>query len=147
MNLEKLTRWLMKNVQQLDPPTTWSELSLVLLDDEGITPINQAHFKKNKPTDVISFTYSSLPGEEMDGSCGEVFVNVDRAVQAGPSHQGSSYELGLHVAHGCHHLTGACDDTPPRKEAMLAIETAWLSEANQQGLLNDLFTRGEPSTL
>ena len=147
LNLEKvqnLTRWLMQNVQQLDPAITWNELSLVLLDDEGITPLNKTYFGKEQPTDVISFAYDEQPGHT--GCTGEVMVNVDRAVQEGPGRKGSSYELGLYIAHGCHHLMGASDETPELKDAMLAVETEWLEAANNANLLDNLFTEGtEPA--
>ena len=118
--------------------------NLVLLDDEGITPLNKTYFGKEQPTDVISFAYDEQPGHT--GCTGEVMVNVDRAVQEGPARKGNTYELGLYIAHGCHHLMGASDETPALKDAMLAVETEWLEAADKARLLDNLFTEGTEST-
>jgi len=106
----------------------WNEVCVVLTDDEGITAPNREYFKKDRPTDVISFRYDPIPGED-DGFSGDLIINVDRAIQAGPEQNGVDYELALYIAHGFDHLSGAEDDTPEKKEAMLATETAWLEEA------------------
>lgn len=100
----------------------------MLTDDEGIIPANAEYFGKERPTDVISFRYDPIPGEE-DSFCGDLIINVDRAVQVGPEQQGTDYELALYLAHGFDHLSGAEDDTPAKKDAMLATETAWLRDA------------------
>ena len=149
LDLEKvktLTLWLMQSVQQLEPSKKWGELSLVLLDDKGMTPINHTYFGKNQPTDVISFTYDETPADRSEGPSGEVMVNVDRAVQEGPERESASHELALYIAHGCHHLTDASDETPELKASMLATETAWLTLATKEGLLSDLFIERTPDT-
>ncbi len=91
-------------------------LSLVLLDDAGITALNREYFGKNRPTDVISFAYA--PDE------GEVFVNVERARRA----RRPSWELALYVAHGCDHFSGADDHTPAQRARMLNRERRWLRD-------------------
>ena len=100
---------------------------MVLTDDEGITQPNRDYFGKDRPTDVISFRYDPVPGETA-GFSGDLIINVDRAVQIGPEQNGADYELALYIAHGFDHLSGAEDDTPAKKKAMLATETAWLEE-------------------
>lgn len=101
-------------MRRADP--AWRELSLVVLDDAGITAINREYFGKDRPTDVISFAYG-------DGA-GEVFVNAQRAARAGRP----SWELALYIAHGCDHLAGADDDTPAKRARMLAREKKWIRE-------------------
>jgi probable rRNA maturation factor len=145
VNRQKLTafaKWLNSRLQPLRPDREWEELSLVLTDDEGIVPVNRAYFGKDIPTDVISFAYDPLPGAEA-GASGEVVINVARAVEVGPDHGGVDRELALYVAHGCHHLTGATDDTPDRREAMRRREEGWLDEAEAEGLLDGLAEGGE----
>lgn len=100
---------------------------MVLTDNEGIAPANLEYFGKDRPTDVISFRYDPVPGED-EGFSGDLIINVDRAVQVGPDHRGIDYELALYIAHGFDHLSGAEDDTPEKKKAMLDTETAWLEE-------------------
>jgi len=101
---------------------------VVLVDDKGMTQTNQEYFGKNRPTDVISFRYDPVPGENNAWS-GDLIVNVDRAVQVGPQHKGVDYELALYIAHGFDHLSGADDDTDAKRKKMRATETAWLREA------------------
>ena len=98
------------------------------MDDEGITQTNREYFGKNRPTDVISFRYDSVPGENTAWS-GDLIINVDRAVQVGPEHKGIDYELALYIAHGFDHLAGAEDDTDAKRKKMRSTETAWLREA------------------
>ena len=100
----------------------------MLVDDAGITQTNREYFAKNRPTDVISFRYDPVPGEG-DVFSGDLIVNVDRAVQVGPDHQGIDYELALYIAHGFDHLSGAEDDTDAKRKKMRATETAWLKQA------------------
>ncbi len=110
----------------------------MLVDDEGITQLNREYFGKNCPTDVISFRYDPVPGED-EGWTGDLIINVDRAAQVGPDHQGIEYELALYIAHGFDHLSGAEDDTEEKRKAMRNTETAWLKQAAKEGLVEGLF--------
>ncbi len=134
--LKRLSDWLGGKLEGVTAPARWSEVCIVLVDDEGITRTNREYFGKNRPTDVISFRYDPVPGENAAWS-GDLMVNVDRAVQAGPEHKGIDYELALYIAHGFDHLSGAEDDTDATRKKMRATETAWLREA---GNLSDGLT-------
>jgi len=123
----------------------WSEVCIVLTDDAGIIPTNLEYFGKERPTDVISFRYDPVPGEEEEYS-GDLIVNVDRAIQVGPEQRGADYELALYIAHGFDHLTGSEDDTPEKKKAMLDTETAWLHEAEKCDLLEGLISQTDGSS-
>jgi len=98
----------------------------LLTDDDGITQYNREFFGKDRPTDVISFRGEPVPGE--DGTTGDLIVNVERAVQEGPRHDGIDAELVLYIAHGFDHLSGADDDTPVRRAAMRRTEIRWIAE-------------------
>lgn len=130
MNLPLLkhwTAWLWKQAAELDPGLRLGDLSIVLMDHQGITSINRDWLNHDFSTDVISFLLEPVPGEE--GRSAEVFVNVCQAVEEGEERGDRDRELALYVAHGCHHLTGADDDTPEKKTAMLEQENAWLDLA------------------
>ncbi len=101
-------------------------------------PPNLEYFGKNRPTDVISFRYEPVPGEN-EGWSGDLIVNVDRAVQEGTTRGKIDYELALYIAHGFDHLSGAEDDTDEKRKKMRATETAWLRAASKEGLLEGLF--------
>ena len=117
----------MQLVQKLAPEFNWEELSLVLVDDAEIQALNHEYFGKDHVTDVISFAYPAEPG--IQGDTGEVIVNVTQAWFEGCEREGADRELAMYVAHGCHHLMGAEDDTPAKKEAMLTLENSWVDQA------------------
>jgi len=135
--LQKLTDWLAQKTEKKTLPVAWSEVGIILVDDEGITQTNREYFGKNRPTDVISFRYDPIPGEN-DAWSGDLIINVDRAVSEGTERGELNYELALYIAHGFDHLTGAEDDTPGKQKKMRATETAWLRTAKKEGLLEEL---------
>jgi len=128
---ERFAEWL----EDRSGPDRWSEVALLLVDDAGIAEYNRDYFGKDRPTDVISFRYDPVPGEEPAFS-GDLIVNVERALRTGPEHDGPDRELALYVAHGFDHLSGAEDDTPERRAAMLERETGWLRRAEAEKLLS-----------
>lgn len=126
MDEPRLTRYaeeIMSRVSECTPDIQWKELSLVLTDD-SIRELNHTWFQKDTVTDVISFAYPE------DGT-GEVVVNVQQAFEEGNLRESPDRELALYIAHGCHHLTGAEDDTPEKKTSMLTTEAAWVDAAGE----------------
>ena len=139
-NLKKLIACLGKKLEALTVPIPWSEVTVVLVDDDSITQTNREYFGKNRPTDVISFRYDSIPGEAESWS-GDLVINVDRAVSEGTARGKLDHELALYIAHGFDHLSGAEDDTPEKQKKMRATETAWLRTARAEGLLAPLLSQ------
>ena len=135
--LQKLTDWLGRKLAAKTAPAAWGEISIVFLDDEGITQTNREYFGKNRPTDVISFRYDPVPGED-NLLGGDLLINVDRAMLEGTARGNTDYELALYIAHGFDHLSGAEDDTPEKQKKMRATETAWLRKAGAEGLIGGL---------
>jgi probable rRNA maturation factor len=135
--LQRLTDWIAEKLEERTLPLAWGEVSIVLVDDEGITQTNREYFGKDRPTDVISFRYDPIPGEDKQLT-GDLVVNVDRAVQEGTARGDIDYELALYIAHGFDHLSGAEDDTPEKQKKMRATETAWLRKAKAKGLIPPL---------
>lgn len=117
-SLTHYTTWIMEQVAALTPAVYWHELSLVLMDD-SIRDLNRTWFGKDRVTDVISFPYP-------DEGFGEVMVNLTQAKEEGAHRQSPDHELALYIAHGCHHLSGATDETPEKKAAMLELEEEWV---------------------
>jgi probable rRNA maturation factor len=125
-------------MERHNPALHWESVSLVLTDDREIARINRAYLDHEGPTDVISFTYTPFPDREATKT-GEVLVNVERAFAEGSQRESPSRELALYMAHGCLHLTGADDSTPPQRRAMERIQQRWLQRVRPQKLLNELF--------
>jgi len=136
--LQKLTDWLAFKLEEKTTPQLWGDICIVFVDDDGIVQINREYFGKNRPTDVISFNYEPIPGEE-DAWTGDLMINIDRAMQEGTARGAIDYELALYIAHGFDHLSGAEDNTDVKRQAMRATETAWLHEADKENLVEGLF--------
>jgi rRNA maturation RNase YbeY len=120
----------------------WREVTVHLLDDAGIAPVNRAIMGHDGATDVITQRYEPIPGEPA-GLVGELFVNVECVCRAAPRRAGwtPARELALYLAHGCDHLSGADDHTPDGRARMRRRELAWLRRFSlpplfQSGKLN-----------
>lgn len=123
----------------------WGEVSVVLVNDKESQSINQAHLGHDDVTDVISFNFEPMPGESATEENGEIIINVECACRSGKTFKGPDYEVALYLAHGCDHLSGADDNTPPRRQQMRRRELRWLKDAKLQGLSGNLFLREEKS--
>jgi len=101
------------------------EISIVFTDDKEIKRLNRIYRKKNKPTDVLSF--SQLEGEdilELEGtSLGDVIISLDTAFK-----QAEKYEVTIEeellrlMMHGMLHLLGYDHVDVPEAEKMRAKE-------------------------
>ena len=135
--IENLFRLIMDHARSMTRGRKWNEVSLLLTDDAGISRVNCEYLHRDGPTDVMSFRYEPLPGEE--AFCGEIIVNVQRAWEKGPAYGGVSRELALYIAHGCDHLTGETDRMRRGRVRMRRRELRWLEEAGKAGLVTGLF--------
>jgi rRNA maturation RNase YbeY len=112
--------------QKRTPDELWQEVTIHLLTDESITPINQAIMQHEGPTDVITQRYDATPGEP-EGLIGELFINVERACTIQRAKGWTrQQELALYLAHGFDHLTGADDATAQQRTTMRRRERRWL---------------------
>lgn len=77
---------------------------MLLLDDRKITLMNRDLFGKDRPTNVISFSYlDGMPGEAV----GDIIISVERAADEARGAGIPFYErfFGL-IAHGLVHILG-----------------------------------------
>ena len=118
----------------------WAEVSVVLTDDAGIALLNRTFLDHACATDVITFTLAPMPGGGA-GTCGEIYLNVERALEEGARRGNAADELALYLAHGCDHLTGANDRTVREQRRMRRRELLWLAQARQDGLMEGLWGR------
>lgn len=129
--LRKLAKWLLaESGQEL-------ALSIALVDDEGITPLNERFVHHRGPTDVISFSYAPLPGQRVRQA--EIIINAQRAVEE--AHRRGiepDYEVALYLAHGILHLAGEDDAMPAQRARMARIQAGWLRKARKEQLLAGL---------
>lgn len=123
----------MRRVERLAPDRRWGEISIALLDDSGIAPVNALHLDRPSPTDVISFAYPPTSAESEWG--GEVLVNVEMAVREGEARGDVPRELALYLAHGCDHLGGADDRSDAERARMRRRELRWLRDLEYSGII------------
>lgn len=84
------------------------ELSLVIMDDEGIQELNRTYRGKDKPTNVLSFSMQEGEfGDITPGLLGDVVISVETAAreadQAGITLEERMSQL---LVHGILHLVG-----------------------------------------
>jgi len=121
-----LAKQLAALAQKRTPGDVWQEVTIHLLTDESIEPVNLAIMNHEGATDVITQRYDACPGEP-EGLLGELFINVQRACTIARAKGWSrQQELALYLAHGFDHLTGADDATPTGRSAMRRRERRWL---------------------
>jgi len=124
--LAALAKQLAALAQKRMPDDVWQEVTIHLLTDESIAPVNQAIMNHEGATDVITQRYDICPGEP-EGLIGELFINVQRACTiARAKGWTKQQELALYLAHGFDHLTGADDATAKERAAMRRRERRWL---------------------
>jgi len=124
--LATLAKQLAVLAQKRTPGDVWQEVTIHLLNDTGIEPINQAIMNHAGATDVITQRYDACPGEP-EGVIGELFINVQRACTISRAKGWTKQqELALYLAHGFDHLTGADDATAQERAAMRRRERRWL---------------------
>ena len=134
----------MRRLARLNRNRRWKEISIVLADDREISLINRKYLARQGATDVISFCFEPIPGDN-GLFTGEVIVNVQRAVEVANGTKkreqwDASRELALYIAHGCDHLLDESDYDPAGRRRMRRRELRWLKDAAEQNLTDDLIT-------
>jgi probable rRNA maturation factor len=80
------------------------DLSILFVDDRKMTVMNKEFFGKDRPTNVISFSYlEGMPGEAL----GDVIISVERAADEARAAAIPFYERLFHlIVHGIVHIIG-----------------------------------------
>ena len=98
-------------------------LSIAVVSDRAIRPLNRRYLQHDYATDVLSFLLDSGPGWVE----GEIVVSADTAAMQAPQYDSSAQdELLLYVIHGALHLVGYDDATPTARKRMLARQRRYL---------------------
>jgi len=106
-----------------DAGITEAQLSIAIVDDRTIHPLNRQYLQHDYPTDVLSFVL------ERDAARleGEVIASAETAARAAAQFDWSADdELLLYVIHGTLHLVGHDDATPRQRAAMRRMERQFL---------------------
>jgi probable rRNA maturation factor len=106
-----------------DAGITEAQLSIAIVDDRTIQPLNRQYLQHDYATDVLSFVLER-EGTRLDG---EVIASAETAAQAAAQFDWSvDDELLLYVIHGTLHLVGHDDATPQQRAAMRRMERRFL---------------------
>ena len=106
-----------------------TELTVMIGDDAWIQDLNRAYTRKNHATDVLAFPQDAVPAGEAP-ALGDVAISAEMAERQAAAVQHSlAREVEILLAHGILHLTGWTDETPARRERMMARTEELLAEA------------------
>jgi probable rRNA maturation factor len=96
-----------------------TELSILLVDDEGIRVINRDYLHKDRPTNVISFAMREGEGSQIQPNLlGDVVLSTETAARDA-AEAGLSFESELYflLLHGILHLLGYDHERGTTEEA------------------------------
>jgi probable rRNA maturation factor len=129
--LQRRARAMLAAVQSSD-----KEWSILLTGDDQIRNLNRVYRKKDRPTDVLSFSQTEGEhGQRAGRLLGDVIVSVPTARrQAEKAHHDLLAELTMLLAHGLLHLLGwdhvtAAQDRRMRRETQRLCDAASAIEA------------------
>ena len=105
------------------------ELSLMIVDDEGIRTINRDYLRRDRPTNVIAFSLTEGDfGDVNPGVLGDVVVSVETAAREARAARIPVEDAVLYlILHGILHLAGYDHEGPKgiaRARVMSAVQQA-----------------------
>lgn len=112
-----------------------AKVVLAFVNNTHIHRLNKQFLDHDEPTDVLTFAYSEPSAKKLEG---EVVIGYEVA-QEYARDRGHTWEqeLLLYVIHGCLHLCGYDDKTPPAAREMRAKERDYLRQMNLPDIAGD----------
>ncbi|MBE9388885.1 rRNA maturation RNase YbeY [Vagococcus salmoninarum] len=117
-----------------------TEMSVTLMDNQGIQVINRDYRGKDQATDVISFALEELgedevpvifqsEDEQLPRNIGDIMISIDKAKEQAEEY-GHSFEreLGFLTVHGFLHLNGYDHMTPADEKEMFELQGKLLND-------------------
>lgn len=107
-----------------------AELSILVVDDDGIAEINRQYLGRTGPTNVISFPMNEGGFDDLNPDMlGDVVISVDTAER-------EASDAGIEITerfddlliHGILHLLGYDHVTGEEDEKKMAEKSAWLKD-------------------
>jgi probable rRNA maturation factor len=113
-----------------------TELSVALVGDQEMRPLNAKYRKKNKTTDVLSFPADPAMTSEA-ALLGDVIISVEQAKrQARERKHSLKKEMVTLLIHGILHLLGYDHERSQREAKIMAtLEQKLLSHLCERGLI------------
>ncbi|HEX7227111.1 MAG TPA: rRNA maturation RNase YbeY [Candidatus Binatia bacterium] len=113
-----------------------AEVSVALVGDQEMRPLNAKYRKKNRTTDVLSFPADpSMPLRS--ALLGDVIISVEQARRQAKERKSSlKMEMVTLLIHGILHLLGYDHERSPRQAKIMAsLEQKLLSHLCERGLI------------
>ena len=108
------------------------ELSILVVDEQAISELNETYRHKSGPTNVLSFPFEAPPGlpeEEADALLGDIVICAQIvATEAQQQHKNLQAHWAHMVVHGVLHLLGYDHLNNEDAEQMESLEIQLLSE-------------------
>jgi probable rRNA maturation factor len=113
-----------------------AELSIVLMGDKEMRPLNAKYRKKNKTTDVLSFP-AEHPTLARPVLLGDVIISVEQARrQAKERNHSLKTEMVTLLIHGILHLLGYDHERSPQQAKIMAdLEVKLINRLCERGLI------------
>lgn len=129
--LKKITASILKALER-----SQAELSIALVGDKEMRPLNAKYRKKNKTTDVLSFPADN-PATAKRVLLGDVIISVEQARrQAKERNHSLKREMVILLIHGILHLLGYDHERSPRQAKIMAgLEVKLLNRLCERGLI------------
>ena len=102
------------------------KINIIFVDNKYISELNSKFFKKENPTDVISFNLTEKEEQILEG---EIYISVDAAKEQAIEYN-VTYDEELHrlVAHGILHLAGYRDETEKERTSMFNKQEEYIKQ-------------------
>jgi probable rRNA maturation factor len=129
--LKKITAAILKALER-----SQAELSIALVGEKEMRPLNAEYRKKNKTTDVLSFPADN-PATAKRVLLGDVIISVEQARrQAKERNHSLKREMVILLIHGILHLLGYDHERSPRQAKIMAdLEVKLLNRLCERGLI------------
>lgn len=124
---EDITKWARLALASRKQDT---EISILLVDDEEMSQLNEAYRHKKGPTNVLSFPFEKPDNIELS-LLGDLVICVPQMLREAKAQHKSIHEHFAHLTiHGCLHLLGFDHETTKDAEQMESREIEILKQVN-----------------
>jgi probable rRNA maturation factor len=115
-------------------------VNVVVVDDRAMRRLNRRYRGKDRPTDVLSFSYREANGRPGAGVIGDVFVSHQTLARDARRLGVEPADLAVRVVvHGCLHVLGYDHETDADAERMERRERAVLRRVLAASVVRELF--------
>ncbi|MBD3300403.1 MAG: rRNA maturation RNase YbeY [Candidatus Moranbacteria bacterium] len=117
-------------------------INLIFTGNRKIKTLNRKFRGLNKPTDILTFNYSSKQEKNPEAKIGEIFINPDYIQKNSKKEEDPNQSIKKIFIHGIVHLAGYDHKTKEQRKKMQAIE-----QKIQKAVLGERLLTNNPNYL